>query len=82
MEGKTVALSTKRLAAESQSEPIHHLLATRPERKALFLVFSADRGLCGGLNTNVNKSTERVWREKEASEVDVAFATLGRKGRE
>jgi F-type H+-transporting ATPase subunit gamma len=67
---------------ESQSEPVHALLARRPEKRALLLVFSADRGLCGALNTNVNKSTERFWREKEAGVIDVSLATLGRKGRE
>jgi F-type H+-transporting ATPase subunit gamma len=54
----------------------------RPEKRALYLVFSANRGLCGALNTNVNKATERAWREKEAAEIEVSFATLGRKGRE
>ncbi|HXX67689.1 MAG TPA: ATP synthase F1 subunit gamma [Polyangiaceae bacterium] len=69
-------------AEQSQNEPLHPLLAVRPEKKALYLVFTADRGLCGALNTNVNKTVERVWREKEAAGVDVSFATLGRKGRE
>jgi F-type H+-transporting ATPase subunit gamma len=67
---------------DSQNEPIHALLARRPEKRALLLVFSADRGLCGALNTNVNKSSERFWREKESGSVEVSFATLGRKGRE
>jgi F-type H+-transporting ATPase subunit gamma len=78
----TMVAGTMTAAAESPDEPIHPLLARRPEKKALFLVFSADRGLCGALNTNVNKNTERAWREKEGSEIEVAFATLGRKGRE
>jgi F-type H+-transporting ATPase subunit gamma len=73
---------TMAAAADSQDEPVHPLLAKRPEGKALFLVFSADRGLCGGLNTNINKATERLWREKEANSVTVSFATAGRKGRE
>jgi F-type H+-transporting ATPase subunit gamma len=73
---------TMAAGAESPDEPVHPLLARRPEKKALFLVFSADRGLCGALNTNINKNTERAWREKEGSEIEVAFATLGRKGRE
>ncbi len=64
------------------NEPVHPLLAVRPEKKALYLVVSADRGLCGGLNTNINKNVEREWREKRAAEIDVSFATLGRKGRE
>lgn len=67
---------------QSQTEPLHPLLAVRPEKRALYLVFTADRGLCGALNTNVNKATERAWREKEAAGVEVSFATLGRKGRE
>ena len=68
--------------SDANNEPVHPLLARRPEKKALFVVFSSDRGLCGALNTNVNKSTERAWREKEAASVRVAFATAGRKGRE
>jgi F-type H+-transporting ATPase subunit gamma len=66
----------------SQVEPPHPLLATRAEKKALYVVVSADRGLCGGLNTNLNKMVEREWREREGAGVDVTFATLGRKGRE
>jgi F-type H+-transporting ATPase subunit gamma len=73
---------TMRDAAEDQNEPPHPLLARRPEKRALFLVFSANRGLCGALNTNINKATERAWNEKQASDVEVSFATLGRKGRE
>src|SRR5580658_297970 len=68
-------------ASESDAE-IHPLLARRPEKKALFLVFSADRGLCGALNTNISKQAERSWQEKVSSGVGVSFATLGRKGRE
>jgi F-type H+-transporting ATPase subunit gamma len=68
--------------ASEANEDVHALLARRPEKKALFLIFSADRGLCGGLNTNINKHVERAWQEKQAGDVSVSFATLGRKGRE
>jgi F-type H+-transporting ATPase subunit gamma len=67
---------------ESENEPVHPLLARRPEKKALVLVFSSDRGLCGALNTNVNKASERTLSEKQGAGVEVTFATLGRKGRE
>jgi len=73
---------TMTASAETTDEELHPLLSRRPEKKALYLVLSADRGLCGGLNTNINKNTERAWREKEAAHIDVVFATLGRKGRE
>jgi F-type H+-transporting ATPase subunit gamma len=73
---------TMSAAADSQDEPAHPLLARRPEGKTLFVVFTADRGLCGALNTNINKATERAWREKEGANVETTFITLGRKGRE
>jgi F-type H+-transporting ATPase subunit gamma len=73
---------TMTASAETTDEELHPLLSRRPEKKALYLVLSADRGLCGGLNTNINKNTERAWREKQAAHIDVVFATLGRKGRE
>jgi F-type H+-transporting ATPase subunit gamma len=68
--------------AQSQTEPAHPMLATRAEKKALYVIVSSDRGLCGGLNTNLNKMVEREWREREGTGVEVTFATLGRKGRE
>ena len=73
---------TMAASAESDNEAVHPLLARRPEKKALYLLFTADRGLAGALNTNANKAAERAWREKEAAGVEVSFATLGRKGRE
>jgi len=71
------------MSGESEStEETHPLLARRPEKTALFLVLTSDRGLCGAFNTNINKATERAWREKEAAGGAVRFATVGRKGRE
>ena len=70
------------MAADSDTEAVHPLLAQRPEKKALSWVLAADRGLCGALNTNVSRATERAWREKEGTGVEASFATLGRKGRE
>jgi F-type H+-transporting ATPase subunit gamma len=68
--------------ADAGDDGVHPLLAKRAEKKALYVVLSADRGLCGALNTNVNKASERAWREKQTAHVEVGFATLGRKGRE
>jgi F-type H+-transporting ATPase subunit gamma len=79
---QSVAKTMAAASADSSGEPLHPLLALRPEKKALFVVFTADRGLCGALNTNVNKLVERSWREAEANGVQASFATLGRKGRE
>jgi F-type H+-transporting ATPase subunit gamma len=73
---------TMAASAESENQPVHPLLARRPEEKALVLLFTADRGLCGGLNTNANKAAERLLREKKGANVDVTFVTLGRKGKD
>jgi F-type H+-transporting ATPase subunit gamma len=75
-------IGTVEWQGQSEGEAVHPLLARRPEKNALYLVFSSDRGLCGALNTNVNKMVERSWRDKQAAGVDVSFATAGRKGRE
>ena len=65
------------------TEALHPLLARRPEKNVLFVVLSADRGLCGGFNTNINKAAEREWRARRDLEgTTVQFLTLGRKGRE
>jgi len=69
-------------SAESGAEGVHPLLARRPEKKALVVVMSADRGLCGAFNTNINKASERLLREKKDAGVEVSFVTAGRKGRE
>jgi F-type H+-transporting ATPase subunit gamma len=79
---QSVAKTMGTAAADSGSEPVHPLLAARPEKKALVLVLSGDRGLCGAFNTNVNKAAERTWVEKKAAGVEVRFVTVGRKGRE
>src|ERR1700722_19359942 len=71
--------STMTASSESSDEALHPLLARREEKKALYLVLTADRGLCGALNTNINKAAERAWREKREAKIDVVFATLGRK---
>ncbi len=71
-------------SGEGDGEVLHPLLVVRPEKRALFVVLTSDRGLCGAFNTNVNKATERAWREKTNSgdDIEVKFATVGKKGRE
>lgn len=60
----------------------HPLLAHRPEKSALFLVITSDRGLCGSFNSSINKAAERAWRGAVAKGQKVQVATIGRKGRE
>ena len=61
---------------ENTEEESHPLLAQREGDKELMLVISTDRGLCGGLNTNLLKKIR-----SEASQ-GVEYVTSGRKLRQ
>ena len=58
---------------ESADDEFHPLLAEQPEGKELMLVISTDKGLCGGLNTNLYKKVLA-----EAGD-NSDFSTVGRK---
>ena len=57
----------------------HPLLQRRPESKIGIIHITPDRGLCGGLNTNINRKTASFIMEKEAA---VSLVTVGIKGRD
>lgn len=58
----------------------HPLLEVRLERRILLVVVTADRGLCGGFNSNLAKAAQNFL--KEHSGEDVRLFTVGRKGRD
>jgi F-type H+-transporting ATPase subunit gamma len=61
-------------AVKGRVEPGSHLLlAVRPVRQELILIFSTDKGLCGPLNANLFRELGEVDREKSE------FAVSGRK---
>ncbi len=62
----------------ARSEDVKHpLLITRHGNKACYVVITADRGLCGGFNTNIT----RLAIEKSKGQKAV-FLPIGRKGRD
>jgi F-type H+-transporting ATPase subunit gamma len=67
---------------DASSELEHPLLANRPEKNALFLVVTSDRGLCGSFNSSINKAAERGWKSRQAQGQNVQLAVIGRKGRD
>jgi F-type H+-transporting ATPase subunit gamma len=80
---RSVAQAMAQAAGDGQGlERLHPLLEKRPERRVLLVVITADRGLCGAFNTNINKAADRAWQDRKSEGADVSFATLGRKGRE
>ncbi len=60
----------------------HPLLAERPERTVRLVVITADRGLCGGFNTNIIRYASGVLARKERESGSLALDAVGRKGRD
>ena len=67
-------------AAQDPEAGDHPLLATRPEKKILMLVVTADRGLAGGFNSNLLRLAQRFFDEHRGSQL--FFELIGRKGRD
>lgn len=68
------------LAAQAAAGGVTHpLLQIRKINKIAILFISTDRGLCGGLNTNLNRLTGNFILEQK---VPVTVITVGSKGRD
>ena len=68
------------LAAQRRSgEEIHPLLVKRPVNRIAIIHITPDRGLCGGLVANVNRSVASFILEQR---VHVTTVVVGRKGRD
>ena len=64
------------------SSNLHPLLVRREEKRALYLLLTSDRGLCGSFNANLNKTAEREWKRITAEGRESDFFVVGRKGRD
>ncbi|OGO02923.1 MAG: ATP synthase F1 subunit gamma [Chloroflexi bacterium RBG_13_52_14] len=60
-------------------DEIHPLLQHREVKRIAVIHITSDRGLCGGLNANVNRKTASFVLEQK---VPVAITAVGRKGRD
>jgi F-type H+-transporting ATPase subunit gamma len=59
----------------------HPLLETRERVSTVgFVVITADRGLCGGYNANMQRATERAIAREQAAGRDYRLIAVGRKG--
>lgn len=68
--------------SEHTSRDVHPLLQVREEKKALMVVITSDRGLCGAFNSNINRRAERYLKSREGGQEEIELALLGRKGRD
>ncbi|MBB6732992.1 ATP synthase F1 subunit gamma [Cohnella zeiphila] len=60
----------------------HPMLQSREIKRTAYLVISSDRGLAGGLNTNLLKKLVETIRSKHKSADEFALFVIGRKGRD
>ncbi len=60
------------------SSAAHPLLQAREEKKILLVLFTSDRGLCGGYNANLVRAAEAFVRNHSAQQIELAL--VGRKG--
>jgi len=67
------------LAQYMESGSASPFLEKRPEKKILVVVFATDRGLCGGLNSNLFKATQKFVDQKRAQGAVVELLACGRR---
>ena len=67
--------------AKANTEYKHPFLVKRPSVKRVgVIVVTTDKGLCGGLNTNVLRLVMQRFKEWRAAGVEVDFVAIGNKG--
>lgn len=90
----TTAITQMRPYAEKLQEVMNNILATtdmselslglnevRPVQNVLVVVFTSDRGLCGGFNSNLLKAANKVLKEKYADlpKSNITILPVGKK---
>jgi F-type H+-transporting ATPase subunit gamma len=68
-----------RNVAARVSQEAHPLLNARDEKKIHLLLFTSDRGLCGGYNANLIRAAEAFIRREGAGK-EIHLVLIGRKG--
>lgn len=72
-------LSSLALREDAEAHP---LLEERGKGRALVVLMTADRGLCGGFNSNISKAAERFIRQNNEGFDALDLMIVGRKGNE
>jgi len=62
------------------AEVEHPLLESRPVRRSLVLLITANRGLCGGYNTNLNITARRLLEAEREQGAEAELQVVGKKG--
>ncbi|VVC76913.1 ATP synthase gamma chain [Aquicella siphonis] len=65
--------------ARANSEYRHPYMEKREIKRAGYIVITTDRGLCGGLNSNLLKSTIKAVKQEMDNQVEVDLCLIGSK---
>lgn len=65
--------------AMSHSEYRHPYMETRPVKRSGYIIVTTDRGLCGGLNSNLLKTTLKAIKRDIDSGIEVDLCLIGAK---
>jgi F-type H+-transporting ATPase subunit gamma len=80
---RMAAIVTEILRELEDPAAVHPLLRAHDDNGPVaFLVVTADRGLCGGFNSGVNRQVEREIKALRKQGREVSVITIGRKGRD
>ena len=69
------------LIEQLENSDDHPLLVEREVRNVGVILMTADRGLCGGFNSNANRAALRLIREYQEAGQQVTIYCVGKKGR-
>jgi len=65
--------------SQAHPEYKHPYLMERDVKEAGFILISSDRGLCGGLNTNLFRTTLKELKSRSEQKIDLRLCTIGSK---
>lgn len=60
----------------------HPLLGKRGKKRALLVLMTSDRGLCGGFNSSITRKVELFLKENPEGYEAIDLMIIGRKGKE
>ena len=79
---RAVLAALSGFASGVSDDELHPLLRQRPVKNFAFIHITADRGLAGGLNANMNRAGAGLALEHQPHVERVSVVTVGRKGRD
>ena len=79
---RSVLAALSAYAEHADTDDLHPLLAEREVSHFAFIHITSDRGLAGGLNSNMNRAGASLALEHQPNVEQVSAITVGRKGRD